>query len=326
MTRYATRFILSVSFALCLALPGGVARADAEALNAAYAQYKALRDAGRYAEAAPFAREALAIGEALFQDDERQLGHLLGNVAELEDRLGNVEAAETLYRRALANQERHPEHKPILHATTLSNLAELERTRGRPAAAAPLSEKALAIWRAQVGAGDARLGTALANHAAILLDLDRGQEALPLLREALTIRQTALGRDAPATVEVRDGIATLTGGPGASTSLARARAAQRAVRHAEAERLYRQALAELEASRGQDDPSLSPALRALAEIHMARGAYGEAETLFKRALAIHRQKPEMRPLAHAALVRSYAALLRRTGRRAEAQRLDAEAP
>ena len=320
MKTYATRVILSLSFVLSLALVQEPAAAgDAEALNAAYAQYKSLRDAGRYAEAAPFAREALQIGEELYEEDQRQLAHLLGNLAELEDRLGNADEAETLYRRTLAHLERQAEQEPRLLATTLSNLAELERARGRPAAAEPLSGRALGFWRETVGPGDQRLATALANHGAILLDLDRPKEALPLLRQALAIRETALGSGDPGTQELRKGVAVLSGAPGASSKARLARQQQRAGRHPEAERLYREAVEE----QGDDGPNLSPILRDLAKLLMARGAYGEAEELLKRALAIHAESPEMRPLAQAAVRRTYAVLLRRTGRPLEAERLEA---
>lgn len=325
MRLFATRlifFLSLVSLVSCASPPAD--EPDAEALTAAFAEYKTLRDSGRYAEAAPHAREALSIGEGLFQDDERQLAHLLGNLAELEDWLGNAEKAETLYRRTLGILEQQPEAEPLLMAVALSNLAELERTRSRPAAAEPLAGRALDIWRAQVGASDPRLGTALANHAAILLDLDRHAEAKPLLQQALTIRETALGRDAPSTVELRQSLAAITGGPARSSGTARARLQQRAGNHVEAERLYRQALAELESSYGADNPNLSPTLRALALQLMGRGAYGEAEVLFKRAMAIHVKSPDVRPLAFAALRRSYATLLSRTGRRIEAERLLAQ--
>ncbi|MCG8458715.1 MAG: tetratricopeptide repeat protein, partial [Holophagales bacterium] len=62
----------------------------------------------------------------------------------------------------------------------------------------------------------------------------------------------------------------------------------------------------------------------LANIHRDRGSFDSAEELYRRALEIRRQAL---PLTHPELrssIEEYAVLLRRTGRQAEAEALEAE--
>ncbi len=57
-------------------------------------------------------------------------------------------------------------------------------------------------------------------------------------------------------------------------------------RYAEAEPLYKRALAIVEKALGPDHPQVATSLNNLAELYRAQGKYGEAEPLYKRSLAI----------------------------------------
>ncbi len=128
-----------------VALWPGLALAQSAALDNAYNQYKALFEQGRYAEAEPFARKTLELGQLEFGPDHSNTGTFLNNLAELYRAQGRYAEAEPLYRRSLATNEKAlgPEHPDF--ATSLNNLAELYRAQGRYAKAEPLHKRALAI-------------------------------------------------------------------------------------------------------------------------------------------------------------------------------------
>ncbi len=59
--------------------------AQSSELMAAYRQYEALKAQGKYAEAEPFARNALELGEAEFGTDHTTYANLLNNLSRLGD-------------------------------------------------------------------------------------------------------------------------------------------------------------------------------------------------------------------------------------------------
>ncbi len=97
-------------------------------------------------------------------------------------------------------------------------------------------------------------------------------------------------------------------------------------RYAEAEPLHKRALAIFEKALGPKHPDVAQSLNNLAGLYRAQeGKYGEAEPLYQQALA-NREKalgPEHPDVAQG--LENYAALLRKTGRSAEATRMEARA-
>ena len=59
--------------------------------------------------------------------------------------------------------------------------------------------------------------------------------------------------------------------------------------YAEAEPLYKRALAISEKALGPDHPDVATSLNNLAELYHAQGQYAQAEPLYKRSLAIRRR-------------------------------------
>ncbi len=96
-------------------------------------------------------------------------------------------------------------------------------------------------------------------------------------------------------------------------------------RYAEAEPLYKRALAIFEKALGPEHPDVAINLDNLAGLYHAQGKYAEAEPLVKRALAIFEKVlgPEHPHVATG--LENYAALLRNTGRSAEAAKMKARA-
>ncbi len=89
-----------------LALSPGLALAQSAALMEAYNQFKALYEQGRYAEAEPFAAEALRLGEKELGSDHPHTGAFLNNLASLYQAQGRYAEAEPLVKRALALWEK----------------------------------------------------------------------------------------------------------------------------------------------------------------------------------------------------------------------------
>ena len=123
--------------------------AEAERLNRTVED---LYGAGKYAEAVPAARQALAIRKAVLGERHPDTATSLNNLAELLESQGDYAAAKPLYEQALAIRkaalgERHPDT-----ANSLNNLALLLKAQGDYAAAKPLYEQALAIRKAVLGA------------------------------------------------------------------------------------------------------------------------------------------------------------------------------
>ena len=142
MVKTTTRWLLAGL--LCVAL--WPAPAHASELRDAYNRTNELFAEGRYREAIPFAKEALALGEEEFGPDHPNTAIFLNNLAAIYQGQGRYAEAEPLLQRALAIAEKAsgPEHSDV--AQSLSGLAILYVAQGRYAEAEPLHERALAIF------------------------------------------------------------------------------------------------------------------------------------------------------------------------------------
>ncbi|MEM6783578.1 MAG: tetratricopeptide repeat protein, partial [Bacteroidota bacterium] len=147
--------------------PDGAACAEGRA-GALNQRVVALHGAGRYAEAVPLAREALAILEAALGPDHPDVALSLNNLAFLLRATGDYAGARPLLERALAIRETAlgPGHPRV--ATSLNNLAGLLEATGDYVGARPLYERALAIRETALGPGHPRVATSLNNLAGLL--------------------------------------------------------------------------------------------------------------------------------------------------------------
>jgi tetratricopeptide (TPR) repeat protein len=168
----------------------------------------ALYEAGRYAQAEPYAKEALERAEDLYVAEggtldffagflglaSPGLGTSLNNLAMIYEKQGRYAEAEPLLTRALAIQEKAlgPDHPDV--ADSLNNLATLYAEQGRYAEAEQLYKRALAIREAALGPDHPDLANSLNNLAAFYAEQGRYAEAEPLFERALAIREKALGR------------------------------------------------------------------------------------------------------------------------------------
>ena len=124
---------------------------------------------------------------------------VLNSTANSLSQAGDYAAAEPLYRRALAIDEKAlgPDH-PLV-AMRLENLAALLDAKGDYAGAEPLYRRALAIDEKALGPDHPNVAGTLNNLAQLLRKKGDYATAEPLLRRALAIFEKALGPDDPVT-------------------------------------------------------------------------------------------------------------------------------
>jgi len=152
-----------------------------------------------YAGAEPLYRRALAIWEKALGPEHPSVATGLNNLAVLLKTQGDYRGAEPLYRRALAIREKAlgPEHPEV--ATSLNNLALLLKAQGDYQGAEPLFRRALAINEKALGPEHPVVATSLNNLASLLQDKGDYPGAEPLYRRALAINEKILGPMHPAT-------------------------------------------------------------------------------------------------------------------------------
>jgi len=244
--------------------------AEAERLNRAIVD---LNRAGKYAEAVPLARQALAIRQAVLGERHPDTAESLNKLAELLEAQGNYAAAKPLYEQALAIRqaalgERHPDT-----ATSLNNLALLLKAQGDYAAAKPLLEQALSIYKAVLGERHPDTATCLNNLAELLEAQGNYAAAKSLHEQALAITKAVLGERHPHTATCLNNLALLLKAQGD---------------YAAAKPLFEQALAIRKEVLGERHPDTATSLNNLALLLKAQGNYAAAKPLYERALAIRK--------------------------------------
>jgi tetratricopeptide (TPR) repeat protein len=96
-------------------------------------------------------------------------------------------------------------------------------------------------------------------------------------------------------------------------------------RYAEAEGLYRRALAILENTQGPEHVRVGVTVLGLADLHTLQGKNDEAEAFYQRALTILEKAVGRRHAIVATVLERYASLLRKTDRQGEAEKLEVRA-
>jgi CHAT domain-containing protein/Flp pilus assembly protein TadD len=261
---------------------------------------------GRYADAEPLFKRALAIREKALGPDHPDIATSLNNLAGLYRQQGRYADAEPLFKRSLAIYEKAlgPDHPDV--ATALGNLALLYNNQGRYADAEPLYKRALAIDEKALGPDHPDVGTALNNLAALYDSQGRYADTEPLYKRSLAITEKTLGPDHPDVAILLNNLAGLYRQQG---------------RYADAEPLYKRSLAITENSLGPDHPDVAISLNNLAGLYRQQGRYADAEPLHKRALAIREKAlgPEHPDVAQS--LNNLAALYDSQGRYADAEPL-----
>ena len=218
--------------------------------------------------------------------------------------------------------------------------------------ATSLAERRLQLVRAQKGEDHIDTAKALETLAGLYNITRRLTEAEPLYKRALAIRDKTLGAADPDTVRLLGqlGVIYRQLGRAAEAEVLEKRSREATLQQigppddpvrlrneagfhqargelAEAERLYRQALAADEKKHGPDNPRIVRSLSSLADFYRRQGQLAEAEALVKRALAIREKSNEEadRLLDWARMYEEWAKRHSQEGRQAEAEKLNKDA-
>jgi len=231
----------------------------------------ALRNQGRYGEAEPLLRRALALCERDLGADDLQTAALLNDLGMLHKYQGRYDEAELLYRRALDVVDAAVGPDDLEAASLYHNLGGLEHARGRAALGEPLARWGLKIRERGLGSDHPHVAADKAALAAILDAQGRYAEAEELYGQALAVFERVYG---PEHYEIAVNLNNL-----AAIHQARGE-------HADAERLYLRSLAIKEKVLGADHPDLALTLHNLAALFADLGRPAAARPLYRRALSI----------------------------------------
>jgi CHAT domain-containing protein/tetratricopeptide (TPR) repeat protein len=254
--------------------PGGAKANPIELQQAEQLNRRAitLLRAGKYDEALPFARQALAIREKELGLDHPNVAQSLGNLAVLYKEKGEYRRAEPLFRRALTINEKTLGSEDLAVALSLNNLGALYWAQGELGRAEPILRRALDIREKALGPRHPEVAQSLNNIAELYRARGEYERAEPLYLRAVDLREKALEPDPPELANFLNNLALLYRAKG---------------EYGRAEPLYLRALALREKALGPDHPAVAQSLNNLAALHRAKGEYGRSEPLFLRALAIN---------------------------------------
>ena len=229
------------------------------------------RGQGRYREAEPLAKRALALAEEKSGSRDPQVVHALNNLAVLYSDTRRFAEASRLYQRVLEITKKPGSADHLQVAGAYRNLAAIEHARGRDKAAEPLAERAVEIRQRALGPEHPDVAADVALLAAILAGRKRFEEAEPLYRRALKVFENVYGREHAEVAAVLNNLAALYQARGEGDR---------------PERLYKRVLGIKEKLLGPEHPDLAPALNNLAVLYKGLERYSEARSLYERALAI----------------------------------------
>lgn len=255
--------------ALLLLLAGNMSAQElTEAHRARYAECRALQQKGDWQGAREIAKELVAQFQSA-PPSQYKLA-FTNELANLEQRLGNYDAALSGYKDclAIASTVAGPESKLISQLE--NNLAALHQVLGNFAEAERLNREALAIRQRVDGDGSAETVPAMNNLAGLLWCIGDLGGAETIYRDALSIRTNALGPDALDTARSQANLGGLL---------------FYRDRIDEAEPLVRQAAATFQAQAGPDHPDTLEVLLFLGEIERALGHYDAALALYSQVTA-----------------------------------------
>jgi eukaryotic-like serine/threonine-protein kinase len=150
---------------------------------------------GLYQEAEPHLLRALEIQRTRFGPDRPELARATQNVANLQERKGDMVGAERLYRRALDLARRQPGRDDSVTAGLLDDIGRVRQAQGDLEGAERLEREALAIRRRVLGERHADVAASLNNIAVVLGQGGKYAAAESLHREALRIIRDVRGAD-----------------------------------------------------------------------------------------------------------------------------------
>ncbi len=282
----------------------GPARAQAaDDLDRLNHEIERLYSENKIAAALPLAERYVALTRQRYGEDNPEYATALTWLGSLYEAQARFAEAEPPLKSALAIREKAfgPDH-PLV-ATSLVNLANLYQREGRNAEAEELEKRAKAIREKALGSDEFE---ALPRQIQELRWGGKQQEAVQLAEHYVELAKERYGENQPDFAPPLLLLAQLYAAQG---------------RPADAETLFKKALAIRETALGPDNLLVADALVQLAYFYQAQSRYQEAEAGFKRALAIREKAfgPDSREIVGS--LEALAGLYEATGRKAEADQL-----
>ena len=232
-----------------------------------------LYKAGKYAEATPVAREAVRLRTEALGPRHRDTATSLDDLGAVLLETADAAAAEALMREALAiRREVLGPSDPQL-AVSLNNLGFVLQGQREMQQAEAMFRESLAIDRARLGNEHPEVAIKLVNLSRLMMDQEEPEPAEAFAREAVEIRRKVLGNEHPALVNALDqlGITLEVSNP------------------VEAEQHTRDALGIARRAFGDGHRETARLENNLGWLLFRRGAYLEAASLYRAALATFRK-------------------------------------
>jgi CHAT domain-containing protein/tetratricopeptide (TPR) repeat protein len=152
---------------------------------------------GQFDQSEPLYKRAIALQETALGPEHADISNSLGNLGRLYFEMGRYDEAGQLFRRAHAIAEKVYQNSPYMITSHLKNLADVYRVQGRPKEAEPLLERAVAIWQEQYGDKSALLAEPLAQLADLYYSEGRYAEAELLLSRAIELHEAQFNTSHP---------------------------------------------------------------------------------------------------------------------------------
>ncbi len=207
---------------------------------------------GKYDEALPFYKEALAIRKRTLDPGDQDLALSLNNLASLYKSQGKYDDAERLFKEALAINKKTLEPDDPRVAIIFNNLGGLYASQGNCAKAETLYNDALAIRREAFGPKHPAVTQSLSNLALTYQNQRKYTEAAGLYHDAILIIEQALGSTHPLLATILHNQAEFYRLKG---------------EYAKVEPLYKRALAIKEEAFGTDHPKVALSLNNIAKFY-----------------------------------------------------------
>lgn len=261
-------------------------------------------------QAEPRLQEALRMRQAKLGRRNPEVARLLSNLGVFYAVRHDAAKAEPLFQEALEIREATlgPLHPDV--ATSLNNLGMIRASRGNTQGAEALLRRGLAIREQVLPLDHPDLGSNLEALGVLYQNQKRYAEGERYHRRALAISEKALGSSHPRTALILTNLAETLTGLG---------------KNVEAEALLLRAIRAREAALGPGHPDVGVSIAELANLYVDQQRYKEAEPLYQRALAIFAATGLHSHPSQTAALRSYARLLRATGRSALAATMEERA-
>lgn len=167
------------------------------------------RSAGRYPEAEPLYKRAIALSEAVFGSEHPYTALPINNLAGLYQSQHRSADAAPLFERSLAIRKKALGDSHLDVAVSLNNLGGLYQSQGKFSQAEEYYRSAFDILSRVLGTKHPYTATNLNNLAALYSVQGRWQEAEELHRQVLAIRRDSLGENHPDTAASLNNLATL---------------------------------------------------------------------------------------------------------------------